>query len=315
MRILIAGGFGLVGGRIAKHLDQIGHQVVLGSRAATCPPNWLPRATVERFDWSNGGALQKICAGVDVVIQAAGMNTKDCTANPVAALELNGLGTARLVDAACRAGVKRFIYLSSAHVYANSLEGTITEDSCPRNLHPYATSHLAGENTVLTANHRGNIEGIVLRLSNGYGAPMHEEVNCWAVMVNELCRQAVQHRELVLQSSGLQQRDFIPIAEGCRVLEHFSSCPLGARDRGVFNVGSGISQSILEMAQFIQRRCRETLGFEPELQRKQPLANEKSEPLEYRVDRLKTIGYVMKTNHTNEIDVLLNYCQKTFSRD
>jgi uncharacterized protein YbjT (DUF2867 family) len=38
MRILIAGGFGFVGGRLAVHLAQVGHQIVLGSRNSITPP-------------------------------------------------------------------------------------------------------------------------------------------------------------------------------------------------------------------------------------------------------------------------------------
>src|SRR3546814_17036700 len=93
------------------------------------------------------------------------MNAQNCAANPVEALEFNGVATARLVQAAARVGIRRFIYLSTAHVYCAPLTGTITEDTCPRNLHPYATSHLAGENAVLSAVQAGEISGMVLRLS------------------------------------------------------------------------------------------------------------------------------------------------------
>ena len=44
MRILITGGFGFVGGRLAVHLAQAGYQIVLGSRNANSPPVWLPQA-------------------------------------------------------------------------------------------------------------------------------------------------------------------------------------------------------------------------------------------------------------------------------
>src|SRR3546814_20189177 len=97
------------------------------------------------------------------------MNAQNCAANPVEALEFNGVATARLVQAAARVGIRRFIYLSTAHVYCAPLTGTITEDTCPRNLHPYATSHLAGENAVLRAVKAGEISGMVLRFLNVLG--------------------------------------------------------------------------------------------------------------------------------------------------
>jgi UDP-glucose 4-epimerase len=148
-RVLITGGFGFVGGRLATYLAQKGHHVILGSRITSISPAWLPHAEVIQIDWDDEVALEHICSQVDVVIHAAGMNTQDSTADPIAALAFNGLATARLVTAACWKGVQQFIYLSTAHVYANPLVGVITEESCPRNLHPYATSHLAGEQEVL----------------------------------------------------------------------------------------------------------------------------------------------------------------------
>lgn len=315
MRILITGGFGFIGGRLGQYLQQNGHQVILGSRKASCPPEWLPHAEVAQIDWSDSRALKQICSRVDVVIQAAGMNAQDCASDPVAALEFNGLVTARLVAAASRVGVKQFIYFSSAHVYASPLVGTITEATCPRNLHPYATSHLAGEHSVLSANQRGQIEGIVLRLSNAFGAPVHKDVNCWMLLVNDLCKQAVQTRKLVLQTTGLQQRDFIGITEVCRVTEHLAVGNGASMQPSILNVGFGVSQSVLAMAQSIQQRCAQVLGFEPVLQHVQGEADEPPRMLSYRVDNLAALGIKSDfLENLAEIDSLLRFCQSTFTK-
>jgi UDP-glucose 4-epimerase len=315
MRILITGGFGFVGGRLARHLQQAGHQIILGSRNARSSPDWLPQAKVVQTDWNDGRALEEICNGVDMLIQAAGMNALDCVVDPVAALEFNGLATARLVGMASRAGVKRFIYLSTAHVYASPLVGAINEEFCPRNLHPYATSHLAAENAVLSASQRGEVEGIVLRLSNAFGAPVHQGVNCWMLLVNDLCRQAVETRKLVLHSDGLQQRDFIAMTEVCRVVECLSSRDFDVLLPGVFNVGSGVSLSVLEMAQLIQQRCKLVLDFEPELQRPEASIIGKHEMLKFRADRLTKIGVNVHVDNNSEIDRLLAFCQASYNQD
>lgn len=47
------------------------------------------------------------------------MNAVDCADNPIEALEFNGVSTARLAQSAAHAGVKKFLYLSTVHVYAN----------------------------------------------------------------------------------------------------------------------------------------------------------------------------------------------------
>lgn len=315
MRILITGGFGFVGGRLAVHLAQAGHQVVLGSRNAISPPAWFPHAEMAQIEWDDGRALEHSCNGADVVIQAAGMNAQDCATDPVAALVFNGVATARLVAAASRAGVQRFIYLSTAHVYASPLVGIITEDTCPRNLHPYATSHLAGEHVVLSASQQGQIQGIVMRLSNAFGAPMHKDVNCWMLLVNDLCKQAVQTRKLVLQSSGLQQRDFVGMTEVCRVAEYLAVGHGASIQPSIFNVGAGVSQSVLAMAQLIQQRCAQVLDFEPALQRIQGEVDEQHPMLTYRADNLAALGINSNgLENPAEIDSLLRFCQSAFTQ-
>jgi UDP-glucose 4-epimerase len=314
MRILITGGFGFVGGRLAVHLAQAGHQIILGTRHSIAAPDWLPQAEVAKIDWDDAEVLERSCDGIDVIIHSAGMNAQDCIADPAAALAFNGVATAHLVAAASRAGVKKFIYLSTAHVYANPLVGIITEETCPRNLHSYATSHLAGEHAVLSASVRAEINGIVLRLSNAFGAPMYKDVNCWMLLVNDLCKQAVQTRKLVLQSSGLQHRDFIGLSEVCYVVEKIIDSDHLTQAK-IFNVGAGLSHSVLEMAQLIQQRCSKVLGFVPELQHKQCGLDEQSPTLTYCTKNLKTWGISIESlGSTAELDRLLRFCQTTFTQ-
>ena len=314
MRILIVGGLGFIGGRLVNHFSQAGHQVVLGSRNVSNPPDWLPKVEVAQIKWSDEDTLESNCEDVDVIIHAAGMNAQECSADPVAALAFNGVATSRLVAAASRAGVKKFIYLSTAHIYSSPLVGKITEETFPRNLHPYATSHLAGEQAVLSVSKRGEIQGIVLRLSNAFGAPMDKDVNCWMLLVNNLCRQAVETNKLFLQTSGLQQRDFIGMTEVCRVAEYFSVDRSENKPTGVFNVGAGVSKTVFIMAQLIQKRCLQVLGFEPRLQCVQKKLNEQHQSLNYMEDNLGKLGINLNgLANTEEIDSLLRFCQRAFT--
>jgi len=309
MRILITGGFGFLGGRLAQYMQIAGHNVVLGSRKETSKPDWLPQGEVVQTVWSDAHALENICAGTDVVIHASGMNAQDCTANPVAALECNGLATARLVKAAARVGVKRFIYISTAHVYGSPLLGLITEESCPRNLHPYATSHLAGEDFVLSSSQRGEIEGVVLRLSNAFGAPVDKDVNCWMLLVNDLCRQAIERGKMVLHTSGRQCRDFITLSDVCRIVVYAYSCVFDASSPFIVNAGSGKSTSVLEMAQIIQQRCVSMLGYKPSMQRPADDGNQNGEVSSYQSNRLSKSGIALINDYNHEIDMLLRFCQ------
>lgn len=280
-------------------------------------PDWLPHAEIAVTDWENIGSIQQACRQVDLVIHAAGLNAQDCAAAPVFGLYTNGVVTARLAEAASRAGVRRIVFLSTAHIYSSPLTGTITEDTCPRNLHPYATSNLAGENAVLGANAMGIIEGTVLRLANAYGAPTHPEVDCWKLLINDLCRQAVENRQLILQSSGAHERDFLPISELCRAIENLVLATGSDSQTGVINVCTGKSQSVKEVAVTIQERCVDILGFTPDLKvqaHRDKLVSNHS--LNYK--SIRTDFYKISSNletHQREIDRLLHYTNKVFGKD
>lgn len=312
MRILITGGFGLVGGRLAQQLQRNGHQLVLGSRNEALPPLWLPEAEVVRCAWNDSSALAEICRGVDVVIHAAGMNAQDSDADPVAALEFNGLATARLCAAAVRSGVKRFIYLSTAHVYASPLVGSFTEASCPRNVHPYATSHLAGENAVLHAGQSREIEAVVLRLTNAFGAPAHKDVNCWTLLVNDLCRQVVTKQRMVLRSTGAQRRDFVALSEVNRAIDHVINLNATQLDDGIFTIGGAWAPRVIEMINLVQARCSAVLGFTPSIIRPDPVENEVSLALDIKVNKLLDTGFIFTESVLTEIDTTLVFCRDAF---
>ena len=301
---------------MAQHLVlQTDYEIVLGSRHKADPPCWLPQSRVLETLWNSSDNLKQICTGVDSVVHLAGMNAQDCSADPVAALEFNAVGTARLLQAAINQGVRRFMYFSTAHVYGSPLEGTITEATCPVNLHTYASSQRAGEDVVLAAHQRGEIAGVVLRLSNAFGAPANMNANCWMLLVNDLCRQAVTTGKLVLRSSGLQRRDFITLEDVSRAVEHLLELPVESCANGLFNLGGECSLQIIELTKRISSRCKAVLNFSPDLVIPKPERNEMSAELAYRVDKLKVTGFTVTGNIDAEIDATLLLCRKALGAD
>lgn len=312
MRILITGGRGFVGGRAAVHLMQLGHEIVIGSRNLEESLDCLPHAEVVNTDWDNPDALARICQGVDVVIHAAGMNSQECAADPVAALKFNGLATARLAQMAALSKVKRFIYISTCHVYASPLVGLTTEQTRPLNLHPYATSHLAGESAVLRVAQMGKIQGLVVRLSNAFGALIHNSVNCWMLLVNDLCRQAVEKGNLTLNSSGFQHRDFIPMTDFCNAIENLVIRKDLPKSPAILNLGSGRSQAVRDVAKIVQSRFKVVLGYTPDLHCQDFDPEQSNEKLEYGQQKYHEFGNAIQDDKLDEIDGLLSYCSATF---
>jgi UDP-glucose 4-epimerase len=309
MRILITGGMGFLGGRIGQYLMSSGNEILIGTRSnCSILPESMSRAKVYKIEWLNKSSLEKACRGVDVIVHAAGMNVSECFSDPTEALRVNGLATANLLYSGISSGVKKFLYISTGHIYSNPLQGNVNEGCVPENLHPYASSHYAGEQVIRFANQRDLINGVVIRLSNGYGKPMYKGANCWMLLVNDLCRQAVEKGEMSLNSSGSQLRDFIPMTSVCKIIHELIIKP---QSYDVYNVGSGHAMSVWEMANLVKQCCERILGRETPLYRSG--LTQKDVQFQYNVQRLSESMIQYEIDHNQEIEDLVHYCVKHFS--
>jgi len=104
-----------------------------------------------------------------------------------------------------------FFYLSTVHVYDVPLIGCFNESSVTLNKHPYATSHLYGEQALEKALVTVALRGAVLRLSNCFGFPITSTRDCWELVVNEFVRDAVQNKRIIINGNCQSKRDFLPI--------------------------------------------------------------------------------------------------------
>lgn len=316
LRVLVTGGFGYVGGRIARALHDGGAEVVLGSRRQHEAPDWLPEAACCATNWESPEQLQAICQGIDVVVHLAAMNEIEAAKDPVGALQMNGVASVRLLESAIAAGVRRFVYFSTAHVYGAPLRGRLDETTLAKPIHPYATSHRAAEDVVLAAHSQGRIEGVAVRLSNSFGPPTHAGIDRWTLLANDLCRQAAVEGSLTLRSAGLQRRDFVTLTDVGRATVHLVKLSAPSLTDGLFNLGGEWAPTILEMSELIAQQCRQ-LGWEsPQIQRPDPTEQEierqSSEWLDYRIDKLKSTGFELLGDVKAELASALRFCERVF---
>ena len=112
--ILVAGATGVLGGEIARRLLARGEKVRAMTRA-TSKPDTVDRlrkagAEIVVADLKQPATLAAACKGVDAVISSV---TSVTTAQPGDSCEAtDGQGTKSLIDAARKAGVKKFVFVS-----------------------------------------------------------------------------------------------------------------------------------------------------------------------------------------------------------
>jgi len=310
MKILITGGFGYVGGRLARHLTSSGHEIFIGSRTLQSKLSRLDKGSLIVMDWDDDESLLNACKNIDVIVHAAGMNAKECSENPELALQVNGIATESLVRAASKQSVSKFIYISSAHVYTDDLSGVISEGNSLTNMHPYATSQVAGENATMNGHCTIAMQTVVVRLANAIGAPLTRDVNCWMLVVNDLCKQAALDRRLVIRGPSSGVRNFITMTDVCLGLEFLINnnqkrvspliCNLGDKTKTIGDIASAIKSIYLKE----KRIDLEII----ELSNDRPKINY----LDFRSLVLADIGYQWSSNFKEELIELVKFCEFEF---
>jgi UDP-glucose 4-epimerase len=304
--VLLVGGFGNLGGRIASHLSQFqNHQIVLASRKKQAAPLWAKDAQTIQLDVTDPTTFTNIPKSVNCIVQLAATNDVDSAQNPELARTVTTEGTASLLNAAIHNGIERFVYFSTAHVYGAPLQGTFTESSPTHAVHPYATTHLQAELAVGAAHERGEILGIRVRLSNGFGRPMTYEAADWRTLTSDLCRQAVLEKRMEMRTDGLQERNFITKTDIARAVQHLIALPKTDVSNGLFNLGGSGSQTLLAMANMIQERAQKKFGVEIPLHRPEP-TNTDSQHLNFNIHKLLNTGFMLTENALREIDDFLD---------
>ena len=309
MRVLITGGFGFLGGRLGKYLSTLGYEVILGSRKKRIKPNWVKKGSTVQLKWENHNSLLKVCEKIDIIVHAAGLNALESKLNPKLAFKVNGDFTKNLFLAAESCGVKKFIFISTAHVYKPNIEGLIHENSLTTNKHPYAESNVLGENLILSSKNK-EIEKVVIRLSNSFGAPERKEADCWNLVINNLCKEAVEKKSLTINGPSDNYRNFITMTDVCCAIE-FLIKENKIFNSIIFNLGDR-TKSIYEMALLINRCLKEVLNIDVPIIEKGEYSPRELKSLKFSSELIKSKGFELTSNYEQEIKNLINFTKINF---
>lgn len=310
-KILITGASGYLAGRIFQELKNK-YSIVLGARQ----PEILQKIPAYQgqncilLDMAKPETFPSALHGVDGVVHLAALNHQDCEKNPELAELVNVTGAQKLVSAAAEMGASRFLYMSTIHVYGTPLQGHLTESTPAKPTSIYARTHLQAEQAVLRS--PAAMKGVVFRLANAIGTPIHAQVNVWNLVTNDLCLQAVRNQRMKLNSSGNQERNFVSIAYlASAVGTALEKAAALNPNESLFNMGGSQTISIWQFAQLIQQRCQAVLGYTPDLTRPTNPQEDQTNHKNFIFDceRLKAlVGEERPSMLLEEIDATLKFC-------
>ena len=260
-RVLVTGGAGFIGSRLAAQLRARGDEVVVLDDLSTGRREKLPEgARLIVGDVRDGAALEAALEGVEVVFHlAARVSIRGSIEGFRDDHDVNLGGTLALLAALPGSAVRRVVYASSMAVYADSPDGArVGEEHPTRPLSPYGVSKLASEHYLRVMGPRLGVEHVSLRYFNtwGPGQELTPYVGVATIFVNAL----LDGRTPTLFGDGAQTRDFVFVDDVARATLRAGEAPLG---EPVLNVGTGRGTTVRALLEQIA----DALGVPPRAER------------------------------------------------
>ena len=251
-KVLVAGAGGYIGVPLCQKLVGNGHSVVAldryffgRNRIETFAEN--PRVTIVTEDIRN--VDPGMLSGIDVVIDLAGLsNDASAEIDPELTRSINCDGGMHLAHTAKEAGVRRYVYSSSASVYGCGIHGGLTEtDECrPQTL--YAESKRRVED-LLGKLAGPTFETVIFRNATVFGLAQRMRFD---LAINIMTLRAWKERVIYIMGGGEQWRPFLHVGDVVRALVHGVEEEASLIAGEIFNVGGDdMNYQIQHLAQFV----------------------------------------------------------------
>lgn len=258
-RLLVAGAGGFLASTLCHAIVRANH-TVLASNPCTLiavdnfvtglPANLEGLTTHRHFSALNRSVTQLERLDADFVFHAASIASPAVyRRRPLETMEVNSLGTWRLLDLARAEGVESFLYLSSSEVYGDPEPSAIPTDedyvgrvsfTGPRAC--YDESKRFAETLCRTFFEQHRVPVKVARPFNVYGPMLRLDDGR---MIPDLMRSVVERKPVVLHSDGKPTRSFCYVTDATTA---FLALLVSPHDGEAFNVGTTEEVTMLEVA-------------------------------------------------------------------
>jgi dTDP-glucose 4,6-dehydratase len=252
-RVLVTGGAGFIGSNYVRYLLQTHpdwHVVVLDKLTYAGNLDNLRdvmdggRVTFIRGDVADPKAVELAMDGCQWVINFAAETHVDRSIEEPGSFVLTDVyGTYVLLEAARKAGVEKFVQVSTDEVYGSVPEGSSKEDDPLRARSPYSASKAGGDLMAYAYFVTYGVPVMITRSSNNFGPYQHPEKLIPLFITN-----ALEDKPLPVYGDGLYVRDWLYVVDHCRALDV-------VLDKGapgeIYNIGAGNERTNLEITRMI----------------------------------------------------------------
>jgi UDP-glucose 4-epimerase len=266
--ILVTGGAGYIGSHIVQDLVDRQQPVIVLDNLSTGFRDAVPsQARLFVGDVGDEGLVSKLMAEhrVDAVMHfAASSVVPDSVANPIGYYSNNTAGSLALLRATVQAGIRYFVFSSTAAVYGNPDAQLVAEDVAPRPMSPYGTSKLMTEMMLRDAASASDLRYVVLRYFNVAGADPKLRTGQSTRAATHLVKVAVQAALGIRNGMEIFGADY-PTPDGTCVRDYIHVCDLvsahiealdylrAGGNSATLNCGYGHGYSVREVVDTVKR--------------------------------------------------------------
>jgi GDP-4-dehydro-6-deoxy-D-mannose reductase len=249
LRVLVTGAEGFVGRVLCDRLESHGH-VVFGCDVAVANPG--PRRRVCDITRPENIEAALVSAGpLDAVIHLAAITfVPEAASKPDAVLEVNALGTIRLIAAMKRhAPDARLLFVSTSEVYGPPHSLPVTESHSLDPTNPYAISKAAADATCRFMHASEGLDVVIARPFNHSGAGQSDQF-VLSSFAKQIAAAALGQADAVLRTGNLEvARDFSHVDDVVRAYELLIR---GGQPGHAYNVCSGSTHTLRHAIEILE---------------------------------------------------------------
>lgn len=256
MKLLVTGGAGFIGSNFVHYwLNNHPDDDVVCYDALTYAGNLEnlksaqdnPRFTFVKGDITDHDTALEALEGVDVVVNYAAESHNDrAVLDPGIFVRTNVLGTQIMLEAARKAGVKRFHHISTCEVFGDLAldeQRAFFEDDPYNPRTPYNASKAGANHEVMAYFHTYDMPITISHCSNNYGPYQFPEK-----LIPLFTTNAMDDKELPLFKSSQNKREWIHADDHSRAVE---AILLHGKVGEAYNIGTGVEKSVEEITDII----------------------------------------------------------------
>lgn len=265
--ILVVGGAGYIGSHMVLDLLRAGYPVVTLDNLSRGHRELVPGGEFQAGDTGDPADLERVFSNhpIGAVMHfAAHSLVGESVEQPLLYYRNNVANTLTLLEAMQRAGVRHFIFSSTAAVYGEPQQTPITEDHPCAPQNPYGASKLAVERILQDVSRAGGLRYSILRYFNAAGADdsgkIGERHNPETHLIPLVLQVAAGEREAISiygddypTADGTCLRDYIHVSDLTRAHLLTLEALLDGGENSVYNLGNSTGYSVREIIETARR--------------------------------------------------------------